>query len=103
MAQNTLAVNNLSTGHLDAFTQALNRIISTDHARNTIAQIVSGKPARYMAYDAETRKLLPAPVRVSGPSKEDFEIAKRFQEECRADMLEVKSSLSLYKCAPLKN
>ncbi|KAK2879303.1 hypothetical protein FQN49_000999 [Arthroderma sp. PD_2] len=93
MDQNTTTINNLSPGHLDAFIQTVNRIISTDHARDTFAQIVNGKPAFDTDYDSKTGRSLPHPIRLSGPSEEDIEVAKLFQERFKADVLEVKSSL----------
>ncbi|KAM5432230.1 hypothetical protein McanCB21832_005242 [Microsporum canis] len=92
MALNTIAVNNLSPGHLDAFSQAFHCIFSTDHAVDVLAQIVNGKPARDIDFDIKTNYKLPHPIRLSGPSEEDFEIAKRFQKSLRADVLEIKSS-----------
>lgn len=61
---------------------------------DVLAQIVNGKPARDIDFDIKTNYKLPHPIRLSGPSEEDFEIAKRFQKSLRADVLEIKSSVT---------
>jgi hypothetical protein len=96
-----IAVNHLGPEHLEAFHQALRRIVSTDLTRYTFAQIIDGLPTRDVFYkygyynDQVNNHVEPTP--------KSIELAKTFQETFRPDTLHVDSDVGFVPVLPLRS
>ncbi|EEP75924.1 predicted protein [Uncinocarpus reesii 1704] len=88
-----IAVHNLSPDHLDAFTQAITRIIVMDLTTHVFTQIVYGKPVSQHTYDYAKCCPILNPVPATA-LPEAVEIAKCYQSHFQADSLMVDSMLA---------
>lgn len=88
----TIAVNNLSPDHLDAFVRAVTHVVSADLTTPVLAQIVDGKSVPYELGFNERDHPISQPA--GPPPQETLDMARRFQEAFRADTLQVNSDVS---------
>ncbi|KAK6820235.1 hypothetical protein RU639_007630 [Aspergillus parasiticus] len=87
-----VSINDLASEHLEAFTQALHKVISSQPTQRALAQVVDGIPTRT---DSNGWEFVKAGLkRKDAPSEESIETVKAFQNNFEIDTLEICSDVA---------
>ncbi|RAQ73506.1 hypothetical protein COH20_005048 [Aspergillus flavus] len=86
-----VSVNDSASEHLEAFTQALHKVISSQPTQRAVAQVVDGIPTRT---DSNGWEFVKASLkRKDDPSEESIETVRAFQESFKVETLESSSDV----------
>ncbi|KAB8276399.1 hypothetical protein BDV30DRAFT_224422 [Aspergillus minisclerotigenes] len=87
-----VSVNDLASEHLEAFTQALHKVISSQPTQRALAQVVDGIPTRT---DSNGWEFVKASLkRKDDPSAESIQTVRAFQESFKVETLESSSDVA---------
>lgn len=94
-----VSVNDSASKHLEAFTQALHKVISSQPTQRAVAQVVDGIPTRT---DSNGWEFVKASLkRKDDPSEESIETVRAFQESFKVETLESSSDVRSWSLDPL--
>ncbi|OGM39285.1 hypothetical protein ABOM_012051 [Aspergillus bombycis] len=91
-SMNKISISDLTPEHLEAFTQTLRNVVSSEPAQRALAQVVDGIPSRT---DSNGWEFVKAGLkRKDDPSDESIETVKSFQHNYKLDSLDILSDVA---------